>query len=234
MAAAELGALSPADALARIRRWIDDEWLGFADGYDAARRGTGGGAKLRCEDLRAAEVSKMVERGLVFFPPGGEVGGDAGGGGAEDGMEGARAGVQDGTVDVKMEGRGEGGSRGPREAGGGSAREATDTSANDSRPHADGSRAGADGEGGVEVPEAEDVSHAPAGSSSPRHGTELPLPRRTEGVLDPMGGSFGPGTGPVTAPDQGEGPASSSAQTQSQGVSGWAVLTTPTEKVEEE
>ncbi|OSD04445.1 hypothetical protein PYCCODRAFT_1386510, partial [Trametes coccinea BRFM310] len=64
VAAAELAGVSPEAALAQIKRWIDDEYLAFADGYDAARR-----PGLRCADIPSQEITQILDAGFVFWPP---------------------------------------------------------------------------------------------------------------------------------------------------------------------
>ena len=83
VAAAELAHLAPEAALARILRWLDDEYAAFADGYHAPRR-------LQCGDLNATEVSGLVTRGLVFWP--GEPAEEGEAGEAESASAGAGAG----------------------------------------------------------------------------------------------------------------------------------------------
>ncbi|KAI0650830.1 hypothetical protein C8Q79DRAFT_902758 [Trametes meyenii] len=61
--AAELAGITPEAALEQIKRWIDDEYLAFADGYDAARR-----PGLRCADIPSQEVTQLVDGGLVLWP----------------------------------------------------------------------------------------------------------------------------------------------------------------------
>nr|QHA24578.1 zinc finger protein 205 [Trametes gibbosa] len=63
VAAAELAGVSPEAALAQIKRWMDDEYLAFADGYNAGRR-----PGLRCTDVPSQEVSELVRAGLVLWP----------------------------------------------------------------------------------------------------------------------------------------------------------------------
>lgn len=63
VAAAELADVSPETALEQIKRWMDDEYLAFADGYDAARR-----PGLRCADVPSQEVTQLVDAGLVLWP----------------------------------------------------------------------------------------------------------------------------------------------------------------------
>ncbi|KAH9854926.1 hypothetical protein C2E23DRAFT_725457 [Lenzites betulinus] len=63
VAAVELAGVSPEAALAQIQRWMDDEYLAFADGYDAARR-----PGLRCADIPSQEVTQRVRDGIVFWP----------------------------------------------------------------------------------------------------------------------------------------------------------------------
>ncbi|KAI9057407.1 hypothetical protein FKP32DRAFT_1689223 [Trametes sanguinea] len=64
VAAAELAEVSPEAALERIKRWIDDDYLAFADGYDAARR-----SGLRCADVPSQEITQILDAGFVFWPP---------------------------------------------------------------------------------------------------------------------------------------------------------------------
>ncbi|KAI8982769.1 hypothetical protein BD414DRAFT_418879 [Trametes punicea] len=64
VAAAELAGVTPETALAQIKRWIDDEYLSFADGYDASRK-----SGLRCADIPSQEVTKLLDEGLVLWPP---------------------------------------------------------------------------------------------------------------------------------------------------------------------
>ena len=54
--------MTPESGHAQIRRWIDDEYLDFADGYDASRR-----TRLWCADIPAGEVTQMVHDGLALF-----------------------------------------------------------------------------------------------------------------------------------------------------------------------
>lgn len=63
VAAAELADVSPEAALEQIKRWMDDEYLAFADGYDAARR-----PGMRCADVPSHEVTQLVDKGLVLWP----------------------------------------------------------------------------------------------------------------------------------------------------------------------
>ncbi|KAI0638588.1 hypothetical protein C8Q77DRAFT_1091799 [Trametes polyzona] len=64
VAAAELAGVAPEAALEQIKRWIDDEYLLFADGYDAVRHRV-----QRCAEIPAQEVTKLVDEGLVLWPP---------------------------------------------------------------------------------------------------------------------------------------------------------------------
>ncbi|KAI0326712.1 hypothetical protein GY45DRAFT_1258466 [Cubamyces sp. BRFM 1775] len=63
VAAAELAGVTPDAALEQIKRWIDDEYLSLADGYDASRR-----PWLRCADIPSQEVTQLVDAGLVLWP----------------------------------------------------------------------------------------------------------------------------------------------------------------------
>ncbi|KAI1795074.1 hypothetical protein LXA43DRAFT_1178971 [Ganoderma leucocontextum] len=83
--AVELASVTPESGHAQIRRWIDDEYLDFADGYDASRR-----YRLWCADIPAGEVTQMVHDGLALFVDShghGHTGGEEG----EDGGEVDRA-----------------------------------------------------------------------------------------------------------------------------------------------
>ncbi|KAI0371521.1 hypothetical protein BV20DRAFT_1112549 [Pilatotrama ljubarskyi] len=64
VAAAELAGITPEAALAQIKRWIEEEYLAFADGYDGSRE-----SDLRVADIPSQEVNKIIESGLVFWGP---------------------------------------------------------------------------------------------------------------------------------------------------------------------
>ncbi|TBU28755.1 hypothetical protein BD311DRAFT_865287 [Dichomitus squalens] len=67
VAAAELAAVPPESAIDQIKRWIDDEYLDFADGYDASRR-----YRVWCADIPSGEITRMVDDGLVLWADGRE------------------------------------------------------------------------------------------------------------------------------------------------------------------
>ena len=64
--------MAPENALDHIKRWIDDEYLAFADGYDASRR-----YRVWCADIPSGEITQMVDDGVVLFGDGREEGLDA-------------------------------------------------------------------------------------------------------------------------------------------------------------
>ena len=75
---------APENALEHIKRWIDDEYLTFTDGYDASQR-----YHVWCADIPSGEITQMVHDGIVLF-----------GGGQEQGwnMRGQNAEVDGGGV----------------------------------------------------------------------------------------------------------------------------------------
>ncbi|KAM5542327.1 hypothetical protein V8D89_003786 [Ganoderma adspersum] len=88
--AVELASVTPESGHAQIRRWIDDEYLDFADGYDASRR-----YRLWCADIPAGEVTQMVHDGLALFVDGDERG--------DTGRE-VQGGAADGSADAETDG----------------------------------------------------------------------------------------------------------------------------------
>ncbi|PIL37538.1 transcription factor [Ganoderma sinense ZZ0214-1] len=107
--AVELASVTPESGHAQIRRWIDDEYLDFADGYDASRR-----YRVWCADIPAGEVTQMVHDGLALFVDGdgdagvyGGTGGEEGGGEVDRSADGGGGGGQERDLDAE-DGRGAG------------------------------------------------------------------------------------------------------------------------------
>ncbi|KAI0677637.1 hypothetical protein C8Q78DRAFT_1181142 [Trametes maxima] len=211
VAAAELAGVTPEAALEQIRRWIDDEYLAFADGYDAARR-----PGLRCTDIPSQEVTQLVDQGLVLWP-------------GEDDQKEARSASAPASASggpEEREGRGAGERRGEdadNDAGPGSGDERSERAAA-SAPASEDQRAGpgvVDGEdqpmddvgdGGDATAGDED---APADAEGDAGGTGLELPRRSHVSVDahetaPVPGQGGPEDGSASvdvdaSPDLGGG-----------------------------
>ena len=160
--AVELASVTPESGHAQIRRWIDDEYLDFADGYDASRR-----YRLWCADIPAGEVTQLVHDGLALFVDGDERGDTSR---EEQGGEAGRGAEAEAETDGGLGGGGGGG----QEPGAEDEDEEGAAAAEESSPPPPRGTGGED-----------DPARTNTGEQEPTIRLKLTLPRRTNVIRLP-------------------------------------------------